>query len=150
MNPLYGQQTTVTKKENIEPYWVLIDAEGKTLGRLVSQIAFRLQGKHLPNYQPGVYMGENFVIVNAAKIKVTGNKMQQKEYIRHTGYMGGLRKTTLQDQLQKDPSKVILHALKGMLPKNRLSRKLLKKVRVFPDENHNLQALKPEKIELSA
>ncbi len=143
MDPLYGQRTTYTKKEQERNQWVVIDAAGKAPGRVATEVVRRLQGKHLPIYQPGIAIGDNVIIINAAKIKVTGNKLQQKEYHWHTGHPGGLKSRKMAIQLEKDPRKIFMIALKGMLAKTKHSRRLLGRVRVFPGAEHNLQAQKP-------
>jgi large subunit ribosomal protein L13 len=118
--------------------------DGKTLGRLASQIAHILKGKHKPIYTPHVDVGDHVVVVNAEKIHLTGKKLQQKKYYRHTGYPGGLKEMDYQTFINKSPEKVIIKAVKGMLPHNRLGRKMIKKLRVYKGPEHPHQAQKPE------
>ena len=115
-------KTFVTKPAEVERRWYVVDAEGKTLGRLASQIAAILRGKHKPIYSPSVDCGDFVVVINAEKIVVTGQRMEQKKYYRHSGYPGGLREITLRQQLEKHPTRPIELAVRGMLPKNRLGR----------------------------
>jgi large subunit ribosomal protein L13 len=140
-------KTISAKKEEITPSWYVVDAQGKTLGRLATQIATFLRGKHKPIFTPHVDCGDYVVVVNAEKIHVTGRKMTQKKYYRHSGYPGGLREITLRDQLKKFPERVIEHAVRGMLPKNRLGRKIYKKLKVYAGPDHPHEAQKPEVIE---
>ncbi|MCS6983854.1 MAG: 50S ribosomal protein L13 [Leptospiraceae bacterium] len=148
MDPLYGQKTTFTKKEGWQPRWVILDAEGKTPGRVCTEVVRRLLGKHMPNYQPGITTGECVAIINAAKIKLTGKKLEQKEYKWHTGHPGGLKSRTLKEVLAQDPRKVFYRTLKGMLPKTYQAHHLMRHVRVFPGPEHNLHAQHPVKVEL--
>ncbi len=128
--------------------WILVDADGKILGRLASKIAARLRGKHLPNFTPHVDMGDFVVVVNAEKVRLTGRKWDQKMYYRHSGYMGGLRSTSAKKMRQEHPERIIYHAVKGMLPKNRLGRKLLKKLKVYAGPDHPHGAQQPEPVDL--
>lgn len=128
------------RKEDRKPRWRVIDATGKTLGRLVTEVTDILRGKHDPLYTPNTDAGEYVVIVNAAKIYVTGKKLDQKTYERYTGYIGNMKVTTLKEMLKKRPESVIEHAVKGMLPKNRLSRYQLRKLRVYAGADHEHQA----------
>ena len=139
---------TTWATKDIEKKWFLVDAEGKTLGRLASQIAKILMGKHKPIYTPFVDTGDFVVVVNADKIHVTGKKMNSKIYYRHSGYLGGLKQRTLKEMLDKRPEEVIRLAVKRMLPKNRLGRKMLKKLKIYASSEHPHAAQKPEKIEL--
>lgn len=148
MDPLYGQRTTYPKKEEITNEWILVDAKEQVLGRLASKIAKRLMGKHRPDYHPAVLNGDFIVVINASEIQVGGKKKSDKIYYRHSGYMGGLKERTLEEQMNLDPTKIIFSAVKGMLPKNRLAAKMLTRLRIFPGENHNLEAQKPAKTEL--
>ncbi len=147
MDPLYGQRTT-HPKGTPSPEWILVDAENQILGRLASQLAKRLMGKHKPDYHPSVAHGDSIVVINASKVKVSGDKTNKKVYRTHSGYMGGLKERLFSKQMEMDSRKVILHAVKGMLPKNNLSRKLMTRIRVFQDDKHNLESQKPQKIEL--
>jgi large subunit ribosomal protein L13 len=141
--------TTVSAKPaEVRREWLLVDAEGKTLGRLASEIARRLKGKHKPIFTPHVDTGDYVVVVNAEKVAVTGNKMKDKMYHRHTGYIGHLKSISLEKQLQKAPERVIETAVRGMLPRNPLGRAMMKKLRVFAGPEHNHQAQQPKPIEL--
>lgn len=141
-------KTFSAKNEEIEPKWYVVDAQGKTLGRLASQIATILRGKHKPIYTPHVDCGDYVVVVNADKIWVTGRKLDQKMYYRHSGYPGGLKEIKLRDQLQKFPERVIEAAVKGMLPKNRLGRQMYMKLKVYAGADHPHAAQQPETLEL--
>ena len=141
-------KTLVTKPAEIERKWFLVDATDKTLGRLASELAQILKGKHKPTYAPNVDAGDFVVVINAEKIAVTGRRLDQKVYYRHSGYPGGLSETKLKDMLQKHPERPIKLAVKGMLPKNVLGRQMLTKLKVFAGPEHNHQAQKPEVLEL--
>ncbi len=141
-------KTYVTKPGSVEREWYVVDAEGKTLGRLASQIAARLRGKHKPQYSPSVDVGDFIIVVNADKIKVTGRKLAQKKYYRHSGYPGGLREITLADQLERHPTRVIKAAVRGMLPRNRLGRRMLRKLKVYAGPEHPHQAQQPKPLDL--
>lgn len=127
--------------KDIDKAWLVIDAEGRTLGRLSTQVAGLLLGKHKPSYSPHLDMGDFVIVINASKIRVTGQKLQDKIYYRHTGYMGGLKETTLEEMLARNPTRVIEKSVKGMLPRNRLSRHLLRHLKVYggPDHPHEAQ-----------
>jgi len=125
-----------------------VNAEGKTLGRLASEIAKILRGKHKPIYTPHLDCGDYVVVINADKIRVTGRKLEQKIYYRHSGYPGGLKSISLRDQLQKHPERVLEAAVRGMLPKNRLGRKMFKKLKVYAGDSHPHQAQQPKTLEL--
>ena len=129
-----------------EQHWVLIDAEGQVLGRLASVIAKHLMGKMTPSYTPSVDMGDFVVVINTDKMSVTGQKAKQKMYYRHSGYPGGLKKRLYSDWFAKDPSAVLYEAVKGMLPKNRLGRQMLKKLKCCVGTQHPYQAQKPEPV----
>lgn len=133
-------KTYSTKPSDIERDWHLIDASGKTLGRLAINVARLLKGKHKPIYAPHLDTGDFVVIINAAKIRVTGKKLEKKTYYRHSGYPGGLRSITLGKMLQAHPTRVIEHAVRGMLPHNRLGRAMMKKLRVYAGDTHPHQA----------
>lgn len=139
--------TFTAKPESVVQDWYLVDATDKVLGRLATQIAIRLRGKHKPEYTPHVDTGDHIVIVNAAKIRVTGDKMNQKKYYRHTGYPGGIKETVLSDELENNPERVIERAVKGMLPKNSLGRTMFRKLRVFAGPDHSHQAQQPKALE---
>ncbi|MBA7647246.1 50S ribosomal protein L13 [subsurface metagenome] len=142
-------KTYITKKSDITKKWYLIDANDKVLGRTVSKVASLLRGKHKPNYTPSVDMGDNVIIINAAKVKLTGNKPLNKKYYRHSGYPGGLKERSFLDMMKRDPTFAIRNAVKGMLPHNRLGRKQLLHVKIYAGENHPHQAQKPEILEIS-
>ncbi len=134
-------KTYTLKAKEIETRWHVLDAEDRPLGRLASEVAQLLRGKHRPTFSPHLDNGDFVVVVNAAKVKVTGNKVQQKTYYRHSGYPGGLRETRLDRMLERHPERVIQHAVKGMLPHNRLGRRLLGHLKVYggPDHPHQAQ-----------
>lgn len=137
----------LAKPNEIERKWYVIDAEGKVLGRLASEIASILRGKKKPIYTPHVDTGDFVIVINAEKVKLTGNKIDQKQYRHHTGYPGGLKSVTCRDMLEKKPEKVIELAVKGMLPKNKLGRQMYKKLKVYKGTEHNHEAQKPEVYE---
>jgi large subunit ribosomal protein L13 len=141
-------KTYVTKPAEVERKWYVVDAQGQTLGRLATKIATVLRGKHKPIYSPSVDCGDYVIVINAEKIHVTGNRLEQKKYYRHSGYPGGISEIGLRDQLKKYPTRVIESAVKGMLPKNPLGRKMFKKLKVFAGPEHNHQAQMPEPLEL--
>ena len=128
--------------------WYIIDAKKAVLGRLASKVASVLRGKHKPTYLPYVDNGDFIIVVNAGKVKVTGNKMNDKKYHKHTGYIGNLKTSTLGDMLKKNPSFVIKNAVKGMLPKSSLGRDMIKKLKIFENEDHSHQAQKPKILEI--
>jgi large subunit ribosomal protein L13 len=140
-------KTYYPKADEITRDWVLVDANDETLGRLATQIATLLLGKHKPGFTPGVEMGDYVIVVNAEKIKVTGKKMDDKMYFRHSGYPGGLKSINLRDQLAKHPERVIEKAVWGMIPHNRMGRQLMRKFRIFAGPDHTLSAQKPKSIE---
>jgi large subunit ribosomal protein L13 len=142
-------KTYSAKPGEITREWYLVDAEGKTLGRLATQIADTLRGKRKPQYTPHVDTGDFVIVVNADKIAVTGNKLDQKRYYRHSGYPGGLRSRTLRDQLERRPTEVLRVAVKGMLPKNRLARQQITKLKIYagPEHPHAAQNPKPLNLE---
>jgi large subunit ribosomal protein L13 len=137
------KKTFYPKAEDISRKWVLVDAKGKNLGRLATDISKLILGKHKPEYTPGVDLGDFVVVINADQIVVTGKKMDEKYYYRETKYQGGLKKITLRNQLAKRPEYVIEHAVRGMLPHNRLVRRLHKKLKVYAGADHPHQAQKP-------
>ena len=140
---------TFTQKEaEIERDWYVVDAEGETLGRLASRIAPILKGKHKPIYTPHLDCGDFVIIVNAEKVRVTGRKLDQKLYHRHSGYPGGLKSISLRDQLDKHPERVLQAAIRGMLPKNKLGRRMIKKLKVYPGDAHPHKAQQPKPLEL--
>ena len=140
--------THSAKKTDNPEKWFLVDAEGAVLGRLATTLASRLQGKHNPLYTPHVDTGDWLVVINAEKIQLTGNKLDQKKYYRHSGYIGGLTTTTARELREKRPEDLIRFAVKGMLPKNRLGRKLFKKLKVYPGDKHPHQSQSPEPLKI--
>jgi len=136
-------------KKKADRRWYIIDAKDKVLGRLASEIAIRLRGKHKPEFTPHVDAGDFIIVINAEKIKVTGRKLKNKRYYWHSGYPGGIKEVTLERLLQTHPERVIYKAVKGMLPKNRLARKQLKKLKIYAGEHHPHQAQKPQPLELN-
>ena len=141
-------KTYTARAEDMDQEWFLVNAEGKTLGRLASEIAQVLRGKHKPIYTPHLDCGDYVIVVNAEKVQVTGRKLDQKMYYRHTGYPGGIKSISLRNQLQKHPERVLQAAVRGMLPKNRLGRKMLKKLKVYAGDSHPHQAQQPKSLEL--
>jgi large subunit ribosomal protein L13 len=141
-------KTYSAKPGEIERRWLLVDAEGRTLGRLATQIADVLRGKNKPVYTPHVDTGDFVVVVNAEKIAVTGKKLDEKMYYRHSGYLGGLRQRTLREQLDRRPTEVLRLAVKGMLPKNRLARQQLTKLKIYAGPEHPHEAQRPEPLPL--
>ena len=141
-------KTYVVNQEDITRKWFVVDADGKTLGRLASAIAQILRGKHKPIYSPHLDVGDYVVVVNAERIAVTGRKMDQKMYYRHTGYPGGIRESNLRDLLARHPTYAVKYAVRGMLPKNRLGRKMIKKLKIYAGPEHPHQAQQPETLEL--
>ncbi len=141
-------RTFTAKKEEIEREWYVVDAEGKTLGRLASRIAPILRGKHKPIYTPHLDCGDFVIVVNVDKVRVTGRKLDQKFYHRHSGYPGGLTSISLRDQLAKYPERVLQAAIRGMLPKNKLGRRMIKKLKVYAGDSHPHQAQQPKPLEL--
>jgi len=141
-------KTYTARAEDMEREWFLVNAEGKTLGRLASEIAQVLRGKHKPIYTPHLDCGDYVIVVNAEKVRVTGRKLDQKMYYHHTGYPGGIKSISLRNQLQKHPERVLQAAVRGMLPKNRLGRKMLKKLKVYAGDSHPHQAQQPKMLEL--
>ena len=140
-------KTISAKEAEVQHDWIVIDAQGQTLGRLATRTAAILRGKHKPIYTPHVDCGDFVIIINAEKIHVTGQKMNQKRYYRHSGYPGGLKEISLRDQLQKFPERVLEIAVRGMLPKNRLGRQMFKKLKVYAGPGHPHQAQQPKSIE---
>jgi large subunit ribosomal protein L13 len=143
-------KTYVATPESRERNWLVVDASGKTLGRLATQIADALRGKRKPEYTPHVDVGDFVIVVNAEKVSVTGKKREEKRYYRHSGYPGGLRSRTLAELLARRPEEVIRRAVKGMLPRNRLGRAQLRKLKVYAGPDHPHAAQKPEPMEVDA
>ena len=141
-------RTFTQKQAEIKRDWYVVDAEGETLGRLASRIAPILKGKHKPIYTPHLDCGDYVIIVNAEKVRVTGRKLDQKLYHRHSGYPGGLKSISLRDQLNRDPERVLQAAIRGMLPKNKLGRRMIKKLKVYAGDAHPHEAQQPKPLEL--
>lgn len=141
-------KTYSAKPGDVRKKWLVVDAEGQPLGRLGSKIATILRGKNKPEFTPHMDTGDNVIVINAEKVTLSGKKMQEKLYFRHSGYPGGTKFTTPEEVLKKDPTFLVRNAVKGMLPKNRLGRKILTNLRIFAGPEHNLTAQKPEIIEL--
>ena len=142
--------TYMPSAANVERKWYVVDAEGKNLGRLASEIAKVLRGKNKPIYTSFVDTGDYVIVINADKIAVTGKKLDQKKYYHHTGYIGGLKEITLKRMLETKPEAVVMHAVKGMLPKNTLGRNMIKKLHVYAGPDHKHAAQKPEVLEINA
>lgn len=141
-------KTLSTKPADVIRQWFLVDATDKTLGRLSTEIARRLRGKHKPEYTPHVDTGDYIIVVNAEKIHVTGNKLNDKMYYHHTGYIGNMKKTNLADLLEEHPERVIETAVKGMLPKNSLGRSMFSKLKVYAGPEHKHQSQQPETLDI--
>ena len=141
-------KTFSAKNHDVDRNWYLVDARNKTLGRLSTEIATRLRGKHKPIYTPHVDTGDYIVVVNASKIRVTGNKMTDKMYYKHTGYIGNLKSENLATMLEKYPERVLMKSVRGMLPKSKLGNAMIKKLRVFEGPEHTHIAQQPEPLEL--
>jgi large subunit ribosomal protein L13 len=150
MSPPLFMKTYSAKPGEVTREWYLVDAEGKTLGRLATQIADTLRGKRKPQYTPHVDTGDFVIVVNAEKIAVTGNKLDQKRYYRHSGYPGGLRSRTLREQLERRPTEVLRVAVKGMLPKNRLARQQITKLKIYAGPEHPHEAQNPRPFDTEA
>ena len=131
-------KTVSANKSNVEKNWVLVDVEDLILGRVASQIAIYLRGKHKPNYTPHVDCGDNVIVINASKVKLSGDKKKNKKYIRHTGYPGGQRSLSAEELFKKNPIKLVENAVKGMLPKNKLGSNLYRNLKVFSGSDHNI------------
>ena len=143
-----NKTTYMAKPGEVERKWYVVDAEGKTFGRLASRVAHILRGKHKPEFTPHADMGDYVIVVNADKLVFTGNKLDQKVYYRHTGYPGGLKETTYRTLMETRPEFALEHAVKGMLPKNSLGRQMIKKLKVYAGPNHNHEAQQPETLEV--
>ena len=141
-------KTYSLKVKDVQKKWYIVDADGKTLGRLASQIAAVLRGKRKPTFTPHMDMGDNVIVVNAEKVQLTGRKAEQKEYYRHSGYPGGMKVTAYSDMIKSKPERVISIAVKGMLPHNRLGRAMLKHLKVYRGSDHPHESQKPEKLEI--
>ncbi len=141
-------KTYVTKPDEVQREWFVVDASGKTLGRLATAVARILRGKHKPIYSPMIDVGDYVIVVNAEKVRVTGRKLTQKFYYRHSGYPGGFKQISLRDMLARHPTRVIEYAVWGMLPKNALGRRMFKKLKVYAGPDHPHQAQNPKPLEL--
>lgn len=148
MNIWCAMKTFSAKKEDVSQNWYLIDADGKILGRLAAEIATRLRGKNKPIYTPHVDTGDFIVVINAEKIALTGNKLLDKKYYRYSGYPGGLRETAAGKLLETKPENLLRFAVKGMLPKNRLGRQMIKKLKIYSGSEHPHEAQAPQALEL--
>lgn len=148
MNTL-SYKTVSANKKTAKKEWVLVDADGHSLGRLASKVAMLLRGKYKPNFTPHVDCGDNVVVINAEKIKLTGKKWDDKTYVRHTGYPGGQRFLTASELYQKDPTRLVEKAVKGMLPKNKLGSALFRNLYVYTGSEHKQDAQKPKAINLN-
>jgi len=141
--------THITKPHEVERKWFVVDAADQNLGRLSSQVAYILRGKHKPTFSPSVDAGDYVIIINADKIKVTGRKLDQKIYTRYSGYIGNKKEIKMRDMQSKKPEYIITHAVKGMLPKNNLGRQMYSKLHVYAGPDHKHQAQKPEALEIT-
>ena len=135
------------KQSDIEQSWILVDAKDKTLGRLASALASRLRGKHRPEFTPNADLGDYIVVINANKINVTGDKLNQKKYFKHSGYPGGIKSKSLDNVIKNSPEDAIRMAVKGMLPKNKLGKKMLTKLKIYKDNDHPHQAQNPNTLD---
>jgi large subunit ribosomal protein L13 len=141
-------KTYSPKLTEVKRKWYVVDADGCVLGRLASFVATRLRGKHKPIYTPHVDTGDHIIVINAAKVALTGKKWNEKLYYRHSGYVGGLKSMTARQVLQKRPENLVIHAVRGMLPKNKLGRNMLKKLKVYAGPEHSHVAQQPERLQL--
>jgi large subunit ribosomal protein L13 len=142
-------RTLSANKETVNKQWFVVDADGEIFGRLASKVAFVLRGKHKTDFTPHVDCGDNVIVINAEKIAVTGNKLVDKTYIRHSGYPGGQKQTTLEEMMEKQPGRAVEKAIKGMLPKNALGRQLFRNLYVYVGPEHKHEAQKPTKLDLN-
>lgn len=140
--------TTLIRKEDVRRQWIVLDASGKTLGRLSSEVAKILRGKHKPSFTPNVDMGDGVIILNAGKVEVTGAKEAQKLYRYYTGHIGGLREIPFRNMRDRNPEYILWSAIKGMMPKTRLGKQQLRKLRIFKGEEHSFLAQKPIKVDM--
>jgi large subunit ribosomal protein L13 len=141
-------KTYTPKLEEIQREWFVVDAKDQTLGRLASQIAHLLRGKHKPMFSPHMDVGDYVIVINCDKVRVTGRKLDQKRYYWHSGYPGGIKSRTLREQMDRYPERVIEAAVRGMLPKNSLGRKMIKKLKIYQGDSHHHEAQKPKVFEL--
>lgn len=144
----YRQNTPMLKVEEVSRQWLVIDAKGMTLGRLASEIAKVLRGKHRPDYTPHIDSGDGVIVINAAQVSVTGNKEAQKIYRHYTGYIGGLREKSYREVMQKKPTTILQRAVEGMIPATKQGRAQLRRLRIFADSRHDLAAQKPIKVSI--
>ena len=142
-------KTISANKNTVTKNWVVVDADGQNLGRLASKVAILLRGKHKTNFTPHVDCADNVIVINSKKINLTGNKWEQKKYLRYTGYPGGQRSLNAAEQFQKNPNSIIEKSVKGMLPKNKLGANLFRNLHVFSDSDHKFEAQKPSVIDLN-
>ena len=140
-------KTQSFKQSDIEQSWILVDARDKTLGRLASALASRLRGKHRPEFIPNADLGDYIIVINANKINITGDKLNQKNYFKHSGYPGGIKSRSLDEVIKNSPEDAIRMAVKGMLPKNKLGKKMLTKLKIYKDNNHPHQAQNPSTLD---
>ena len=140
-------KTQSFKQSDIEQSWILVDAKDKTLGRLASALASRLRGKHRPEFTPNADLGDYIVVINANKINVTGDKLNQKKYFKHSGYPGGIKSKSLDKVIKNSPEDAIRMAVRGMLPKNKLGKKMLTKLKIYKDNDHPHQAQNPNTLD---
>ncbi len=147
MNTL-SYKTVSANAQTVQKEWLMVNAEGQSLGRLASRVAFLIRGKHKPSFTPHVDCGDNVIVINCEKVQLTGKKWEAKEYIRHTGYPGGQRSATAREVFEKDPTRLVTKAVYGMLPKNKLGAQLNRNLRVFAGDVHGLDAQKPKQINL--
>ena len=145
---LFSMTTQSFKTSDIQNSWILVDATNKTLGRLATKVAFRLIGKHKPEYTPNADLGDYVIVINAEKVTVTGQKLFQKKYYKHSGFPGGIKEKSLKEVLDSSAEEVIKSAVKGMLPKNKLGKQMIKKLKVYNSGQHPHEAQKPLEIEL--
>ena len=141
-------KTVSANKNTVVKEWLIVDADGQALGRLATEVAVLLRGKHKPSFTPHVDCGDNVIIINAEKVELSGNKWEDKTYIHHTGYPGGQRSMTATELKKKDPARVVEKAVKGMLPKNKLGAELFRNLKVYADTNHGQEAQKPRTYNL--
>lgn len=142
--------TYATKASDVTRQWHLVDADGEILGRLASEVAYLLRGKHKPNYAPYLDMGDHVIVVNAAKVRVTGRKRSDKKYFHHTGYIGGVRVFSMEERMRKHPSEVIRDAVWGMLPKGPLGRQMIRKLKIYDGAEHRQSAQMPRPFALGS
>src|SRR5690554_3712684 len=143
-------KTVSANKNTVVKEWLIVDADGQALGRLASEVAILLRGKHKPSYTPHVDCGDNVIIINAEKIRLTGNKLTEKTYVRYTGYPGGKRISNPAEMLEKTPTRVVEHAIKGMLPKNRLGAQMFRNLYVYAGAEHKHEAQQPKLVSLNS